>query len=62
MPRGVYARKKKSNGHAEPKAHRKAPGKVAKLLATMRAEHSRAQDTVVALGTAIEALEVLENG
>lgn len=58
MPRGVYPRKKKA-GNDQPKRPRKPAG-VPKLLEQLRAERTHYEDKVVALGTAIEALEALD--
>jgi hypothetical protein len=62
MPRGVYQRK--SKGESSPPRRRRLNGGdgYADLLATMRAEKTKAEDRVVALGTAIEALEGIDEG
>jgi hypothetical protein len=61
MPRGVYPRKKKADSPAKAARTTKGADKsFAKLLATMRAERTKYEDRVVALGTAIEALEALD--
>lgn len=60
MPRGVYPRKKKAGG-VTPQRQKRSAGGIPKVLAQLRAEKTRAEDQVVALGTAIEALEVLES-
>jgi hypothetical protein len=62
MPRGVYPRKKKGPGTIPPPSRRRAVrgDGFAAVLAAMRAEKLKAEDRVVALGTAIEALEGLE--
>jgi len=59
MPRGIYPRKK--NGAGAPSRPRKArPQWQADLLQRLRDEKARAEDRVVALGTALDALENLE--
>jgi len=58
MPRGVYERKPKDA--SAPKKKRKDGNGYGELLAKMRHEKTLAEDRVVALGTAIEALEALE--
>lgn len=66
MPRGVYERKPRNpNAPAKPRGRPpvKANGAgngLPHLLAQMRSEKTKAEDRVVALGTAIEALEALE--
>lgn len=60
MPRGHYTRKKKIDKPG-PRKRRAASPPVPKLLAHMRARRDRLTDEVVELGTAIDALEQLEN-
>lgn len=57
MPRGVYPRTKKKAD--APKRTSKGDG-YTNLVAKLRAEKLKAEDRVVALGTAIEALEGIE--
>jgi len=65
MPRGVYERKKKGAGAAvsrsgsEPAAKTGKDG-FAEVMRGLRAELLKAEDRVVALGTAVEALERVE--
>lgn len=66
MPRGVYERKPKSpeataKRRGRPPAHANGSGNgLPALMAQLRAQKAKAEDQVVALGTAIEALEALE--
>jgi hypothetical protein len=57
MPRGVYERKKKG---AQATARKGGGDSYADLIQRLRAEKTRAEDRVVALGTAIEALEAMD--
>ncbi len=62
MPRGVYERKRKGGGASPKKVKRSGSGDdIADLKARMLALKTRAEDRVVALGTALEALEVLDD-
>lgn len=59
MPRGVYDRsksKKRRNGAQS----KNTDAGVTKLLDLMKVEKTKREDVVVALGTAIDALEALE--
>lgn len=58
MPRGVYPRKKKTVGKGG--GERSAEPFYQDLLVRMRARRELLVDEVTALGTAIDALEVLE--
>jgi len=58
MPRGVYDRKAK--GRAAAKVRKGVGDGFADLLKKLRAEKTKSEDRVVALGTAIEALEALD--
>lgn len=61
MPRGVYDRtKKKDKAPGGGRLKGRASNGYPDLLAKMRAEKLKAEDRVVALGTAIEILEGLE--
>lgn len=59
MPRGVYERKTKDSPPRR-RAGRKHLDGYADLLQAMRTEKIKAEDRVVALGTAIETMEGLE--
>ena len=61
MPRGVYPRKKKVTPPSEQRHARKGKGSagVQQCLEQLRLERIRAEDRVVALGTAIDAIEAL---
>lgn len=63
MPRGVYPRKKKSEDDSPPhKRARRANGDgVAAALEQLRAERLKCENRIVAIGTAIDSLEVLES-
>lgn len=60
MPRGVYERKAKKAKTAGGAAKEPRPNGFPDLVMRMRAEKVKAEDRVVALGTAIEVLEGLE--
>lgn len=62
MPRGVYERKKRAGAPAVVKTARKGGGdsEAVDLLTKLRAARTKAEDRVVAYGTAIEALEALD--
>jgi hypothetical protein len=60
MPRGVYERKQKGGASRKKVKRRWAGDGFADMVATMRAQKIKAEDRVVALGTAIEALEALD--
>lgn len=62
MPRGVYERRPRADSPPRKGRARLNGGDgFAKLLQAMRAEKTRAEDRVVALGTAIEAIEAIED-
>lgn len=60
MPRGVYERKPKDG--AEPKKRGKDSNGsgYSEILQRMRQEKAKLEDRIVALGTAIEAMEGIE--
>lgn len=61
MPRGVYERKPKGQAVARSKKRRGGgDDNVIDLLNKLREQRTRAEDRVVAIGTAIEALEALD--
>ena len=61
MPTGKYERKaKKPIETGSKRKYRKQPKGFDGILAAMRAEKTLAEDRVVALGTAIDAMEDLE--
>jgi hypothetical protein len=62
MPRGVYPRKKKSDaGTPAQPGRRKAVDGAAAALEQLRAERVKLENRIVAIGTAIDALEALES-
>lgn len=61
MPRGVYVRKPKKGALAKAaQSPRGGADPVLNLLGQLRVQRTKAEDRVVAIGTAIEALEVLD--
>ncbi len=58
----VYTNGRQRGGASPKKVRRSGPGDdIADLMVKMRAVKTRAEDRVVALGTAIEALEALDD-
>lgn len=60
MPKGTYKRKKKSGGDLQAVTKRQRRGGYTTLLDKLRAKRDKLSDEIVALGNAIDALEVLE--
>jgi len=60
MPRGVYPRKPKKDAQNKSTAAKRGGDPVIRVLDELRTQRTRAEDRVVAIGTAIEALEALE--
>ena len=63
MPRGVYPRKKKSGDDLAPTRRRRIAGDgLLAALEQLRAERIKCENRIVAIGTAIDSLEALEEG
>ena len=60
MPKGVYERKPKGDTLRKGRPPKAGNSTYAALLAKLRQERGRLSDKVVALGTAIDALEEAE--
>lgn len=61
MPRGVYERKPRNPDAPKSKPRKGSNGSgYAEILSRMRQEKAKYEDRIVALGTAIDAMEGLE--